>query len=119
MALATTEYSPQHRVREEYEAEVASMVLFNTLKEYATPQELAASLLIPSATERLELGYAIMIRHRNELNDLVKIVSEELSECGEDVLTCGNERRKEGFGIGSFRLVALHHVYITGEIGRA
>jgi hypothetical protein len=77
-------YSPQHRVREEYGAEVASMVSFNTLKEYATPQELAAALLIPSATERLELGYAIMIRHRNELNDLVKIVSEELSECGEE-----------------------------------
>ena len=77
-------YSPQHREREEYGAEVASMVVFNTLKEYATPQELAASLLIPSATERLELGYAIMIRHRNELNDLVKIVSEELSECGEE-----------------------------------
>jgi len=77
-------YSPQHREREEYGAEVASMVLFNTLKEYATPQELAASLLIPSATERLELGYAIMIRHRNELNDLVKLVSEELSECGEE-----------------------------------
>jgi len=30
------------------------------------------------------LGYAIMIRHRNELNDLVKLVSEELSECGEE-----------------------------------
>ena len=67
-------YSPQHRAREEYGAEVASMVLFNTLKEYATPQELAASLLTPSATERLELGYTIMIRHRNELNDLVKLV---------------------------------------------
>jgi|ERR1712192_26809 len=77
-------YSPQHRSREEYGAEVASMVLFNTLKEYATPQEMAASLLIPSATERLELGYDIMIRHRNELNDLVKLVSEELSECGEE-----------------------------------
>ena len=77
-------FSPKHREREEYGAEVASMVLFNTLKEYATPQELAASLLIPSATERLDLGYTIMIRHRNELNDLVKLVSEELSECGEE-----------------------------------
>eukprot|EP01083_Nonionella_stella_P022107 61121_1 len=77
-------YSPRHRVREVYGAEVASMVIFRTLEEYATPQEMAAALLTQSATERFELGYKIMLRHRKELVDLIEIVSDELLDCGEE-----------------------------------
>ena len=84
MANLEPYYSQTYREREEYEAEVASMVIFQTLKEYATPQEMAAALLTSSATKRLELGYEIMLRHKNELNDLVKIVSEKLIDCGEE-----------------------------------
>ncbi|KAL7553777.1 hypothetical protein ACHAWF_017104, partial [Thalassiosira exigua] len=77
-------YSPEHREREEYEAEVASMVAFRTLEEYASPEEVASALVVPSATRRLELAYDIMMRHRDELVDLVKIVSQELIDCGEE-----------------------------------
>lgn len=77
-------YSPTHCKREEYNAEVASMVIFRTLGEYATPHEVATALLAPSATERLELGYTIMMRHVGELKQLARIVSEELMECGEE-----------------------------------
>mmetsp|Transcript_21300 Transcript_21300/g.46234 ORF Transcript_21300/g.46234 Transcript_21300/m.46234 type:complete len:795 (+) Transcript_21300:201-2585(+) len=77
-------YSPTHCKREEFNAEVASMVIFHTLEEYATPQEVAMALLAPSATERLELGYMIMMCHVSELKQLVRIVSDELMECGEE-----------------------------------
>lgn len=77
-------YLPTHRDREEYNAEVASMVIFRTLEEYASLQEAAMSLLLLSATERLELGYEIMMRHVRELKDLVRIVSEELMGCCEE-----------------------------------
>ncbi|KAL3807853.1 hypothetical protein ACHAXA_009881, partial [Cyclostephanos tholiformis] len=63
-------YSPVHREREEYEAEVASMVVLKTLEEYATPDELASGLLAPSATRRLELGFEVMMRHKEKLHEL-------------------------------------------------
>ncbi len=77
-------YSPVHRQREEYEAEVASMVIFRTLETYASPDELAAALLASSAIQRLELGYEIMTRHRNDLNELVMMMSQHLMDCGEE-----------------------------------
>jgi hypothetical protein len=77
-------YSPVHRQREEYEAEVASMVIFRTLEMYATPNEVAAVLLASSTIQRLELGYEVMMRHRNELNELVMMISKELMDCGEE-----------------------------------
>ena len=77
-------YSPMHRQREEYEAEVASMVIFRTLEMYADPDELAAALLSSSAIQRLELGYEVMLRHRNELNELVMMMSKDLIDCGEE-----------------------------------
>ena len=77
-------YSPNHREREEYEAEVASMIAFRTLEEYASPEEVAAALLAPSATQRLEMAYGIMIRHRDELYELVEMISQELGDCGEE-----------------------------------
>ncbi|KAL7430156.1 hypothetical protein ACHAXH_001221 [Discostella pseudostelligera] len=77
-------YSPVHRQREEYEAEVASMVTFRTLEMYATPNEVAAALLASSTIQRLELGYEVMMRHRNELNELVMMISKELMDCGEE-----------------------------------
>ena len=77
-------YSPSHREREEHEAEVASMVVFQTLQEYATSEEVAMALLAPSATQRLDMAYTIMMRHRNELVELVKLISNELNDCGEE-----------------------------------
>lgn len=73
-------YSQSHRDREEYNAELASMVIFLTLEEYATPPEVATALLAPSAMERLKLGYRIMMRHVGELKGLVGIVCDELME---------------------------------------
>ncbi|KAL3757843.1 hypothetical protein ACHAWU_006151 [Discostella pseudostelligera] len=84
MLQLETYYSPIHRQREEYEAEVASMVIFRTLEMYATPHEVAAALLASSAIQRLELGYEVMMRHRNELNELVTMISKELMDCGEE-----------------------------------
>ena len=77
-------YSPAHREREEYEAEVASMAVLRTLEEYATPAEVAAGLLAPSATLRLELALEVMMRHKEKLHELVRIISEELMDCGEE-----------------------------------
>ena len=77
-------YSPAHREREEYEAEVASMAVLRTLEEYATPAELAAGLLAPCATRRLEIGFEVMMNHKGKLKELVRIISEELLDCGEE-----------------------------------
>mmetsp|Transcript_22389 Transcript_22389/g.41117 ORF Transcript_22389/g.41117 Transcript_22389/m.41117 type:complete len:867 (+) Transcript_22389:243-2843(+) len=78
-------YSPTHRDREEYEAEVASFVVLKSLEKYASPVEVAEALVVPStATQRLELGYEIMMRHRNELIELAERISQELMECGEE-----------------------------------
>ena len=77
-------YDTVHRERGEYEAEVASMAVLRTLEEYATPAELAAGLLAPSATSRLDLGFEVMMRHKEKLNELVRIISEELMDCSEE-----------------------------------
>ena len=77
-------YSPSHREREEYEAEIASFVAWRCLEKYADPSDIAKALLTPSATERLNLAYNIMLRHRGELNGLVSIISDDLFECGDD-----------------------------------
>ena len=77
-------YSPAHREREEYEAEVASMVVLKTLEGYATPAELAAGLLAPCATRRLEIGFEVMMNHKGKLKELVRIISDELMDCGEE-----------------------------------
>jgi hypothetical protein len=75
-------YSQEHREREEYEAEVASMAVLKTLE--VTPTELAALLLTPSATRRLELEFDIIMRHKEKLLQLVRIINEELMDCGEE-----------------------------------
>lgn len=75
-------YSQEHREREEYEAEVASMAVLKTLE--VTPTELAALLLSPSATRRLELEFDIIMRHKEKLRELVRIINEELIDCGEE-----------------------------------
>ncbi|KAL9178922.1 hypothetical protein ACHAXT_011895 [Thalassiosira profunda] len=77
-------YSPAHREREEWEAEVGSMVAFRSLEEYATSREVAEALLMPSATQRMELAYAIMLRHRDDLEALAEMISDELVDCGEE-----------------------------------
>jgi hypothetical protein len=77
-------YSPSHREREEYEAEIASFVAWRCLEKYADPSDIAKALLTPSATERLNLAYDIMMRHREELNELVSMISDDLFECGDD-----------------------------------
>jgi hypothetical protein len=84
MGRLETYYSPAHREREEYEAEVASFVVLRVLDKYATPSELALAMLAPSATERLDLAYEIMARHREELLVLVEKMSTALRECGEE-----------------------------------
>lgn len=84
MANLAPYYSPAHREREEYEAEVSSMVAFRSLEGYATSTEVAAALLMPSAMQRLELAYAIMMRHWDELESLAEMIGEELVECGEE-----------------------------------
>ena len=45
---------------------------------------MAAALLASSTIQRLELGYEVMMRHRNELNELVMMISKELMDCGEE-----------------------------------
>jgi hypothetical protein len=75
-------YSQEHREREEYEAEVTSMAVLKTLE--VTPTELAALLLTPSATRRLELEFDIIMRHKEKLRQLVRIINEELMDCGEE-----------------------------------
>ena len=77
-------YSPSHREREEYEAEIASFVAWRCLEEYVDPSDIAAALMTPSATERLNMAYEIMMRHREELNELVKTISDDLLECGDE-----------------------------------
>ena len=77
-------YSPSHREREEYFAEIASFVAWRCLEKYADPSDIAKALLTPSATERLNLAYYIMMRHRGELNGLVSMISDDLFECGDD-----------------------------------
>jgi len=77
-------YSPSHREREEYDAEIASFVAFRCLEEYVDPSDIAAAMLTPSATERLNMAYDLMMRHREELNELVKMISDDLYECGDD-----------------------------------
>eukprot|EP00574_Skeletonema_japonicum_P008385 CAMPEP_0201719002 /NCGR_PEP_ID=MMETSP0593-20130828/4355_1 /ASSEMBLY_ACC=CAM_ASM_000672 /TAXON_ID=267983 /ORGANISM="Skeletonema japonicum, Strain CCMP2506" /LENGTH=831 /DNA_ID=CAMNT_0048209391 /DNA_START=133 /DNA_END=2628 /DNA_ORIENTATION=+ len=77
-------YSPTHREREEYDAEIASFIAFRCLEEYVDPSDIAAAMLTRSATERLNLAYDLMMRHREELNELVKMISDDLYECGDD-----------------------------------
>jgi len=77
-------YSPSHREREEYDAEIASFIAFRCLEEYVDPSDIAAAMLTPSATERLNMAYDLMMRHREELNELVKMISDDLYECGDD-----------------------------------
>lgn len=77
-------YSSAHREREEYEAEVASFVALRVLEHHASPSELSAALMAPSATERLYMAYGLMSRHRDELLVLVKKMNEDLTECGEE-----------------------------------
>jgi len=77
-------YGTVHRGRGEYEAEVASMAVLRMLEDYATPAELAVGLLAPCATRRLEIGFEVMMRHKEKLNELVRIISEELMDCREE-----------------------------------
>jgi len=78
-------YSPEHREREEYEAEVASFVVLKSLEAYASTEEVAKALVVPSsATQRLELAYEMMMQHRDELIELVEMISRELMDCGEE-----------------------------------
>lgn len=77
-------YSPAHREREEYEAEMASFVALRALEKCANPSELAAAMVAPSATERLYMAYGIMSRHRDELLMLVKKMNDDLTDCGEE-----------------------------------
>lgn len=85
MSLLEPYYSPAYRDREEYEAEIASFVVFKSLENIVTPQEVAEALVMPSsATRRLEMGYDIMMRHRNELAEFVRRISKELMDCGEE-----------------------------------
>jgi hypothetical protein len=74
-------YSQEHREREEYEVEVASMAILKTLE--VTPTELATLLLTQSATRRLELEFDIIMRHKEKLHQLVRIINDELIDCGE------------------------------------
>jgi len=83
MCYLESYYSPSHRQREEYEAEIASFVAFKCLEEYVDPSDVAAAMLTSSATERLNMAYEVMMRHREELNECVKVIS-DLFECGDD-----------------------------------
>jgi hypothetical protein len=77
-------YSSSHRQREEYEAEVASFVALRALEKCADPSELAAAMMTPSATERLYMAYGLMSRHRDELLVMIKKMTDDLTECGEE-----------------------------------
>lgn len=81
MSQLNSYYSPEHLEREEYEAEIASMAVLRTLEEYATPSELAVGLLAPSAIRRFELEFDIMVRYKESLHELVRIINEELMYC--------------------------------------
>jgi len=80
-------YGSTHREREEYKAEAASFVAFQTLEAYASPREMAKALLAPSAAERFGMAYDIMARHREELYEWTKTLSDDLADCGEE---CGD-----------------------------
>ena len=84
MSLLEPFYSPHHREREEFEAEVASFVALRTLENYASPTELATALLKLTANERLDLSYEIMSRHKDELIALTRTMSKDLMDCGEE-----------------------------------
>ena len=84
MSLLEPFYSPHHREREEFEAEVASFVALRTLEDYASPTELATALLKLTAKERLDLSYEIMSRHKDELIALTRTMSKDLMDCGEE-----------------------------------
>ena len=78
-------HSPANREREEYEAEASSFVVLKPLETYAAPDEIARVLSVPtSATQRLELEYEIMLRHRDELAEMAERISRKLTECGEE-----------------------------------
>ena len=84
MSLLEPFYSPHHREREEFVAEVASFVALRTLEDYASPTELATALLTVSAKERLDMSYEIMLRHKDELSALTRTMSKDLIDCGEE-----------------------------------
>mmetsp|Transcript_3827 Transcript_3827/g.8597 ORF Transcript_3827/g.8597 Transcript_3827/m.8597 type:complete len:734 (+) Transcript_3827:187-2388(+) len=84
MSLLEPFYSPHHREREEFVAEVSSFVALRTLEDYASPTELATALLTLTAKERLDMSYEIMLRHKDELSALTRTMSKDLIDCGEE-----------------------------------
>ena len=60
-------------------------MVLKLLDEYTSSEEVADALEVPlTATQRLELGYDIMMRHRDELIALVERIIHELVKCGEE-----------------------------------
>jgi len=77
-------YSDEFCARESYWMEALSFVAWKALTGYADTKEIAWALLSTSTAERLDRAYAVMMDHRSQLEELVKEISKELRECGEE-----------------------------------
>ena len=84
ISLLEPYYSPQHRHREENEAEVSSFVVYRALEEYVDTNELVHALHCTSSIERLTRAYELMVDHKIQLKKIAERVSEELRRCGEE-----------------------------------
>lgn len=84
MSLLEPYYSPQHRHREENEAEVSSFVVYRALEGYVDTKELVYALHCTSSIERLMRAYELMVDHKIQLKKIAERISEELRQCGEE-----------------------------------
>lgn len=77
-------YSPQHRAREENNAEVSSFVVYRALEGYIDEKEVVYALHCTSSIERLTRAYELMVDHKIQLKKIAERISEELRQCGEE-----------------------------------
>lgn len=78
-------YSDDHCARETYWMEAFSFVAWKALDGYTDEKDAFAwALRCTSTVERLDRAYAVMMDHRSQLEELVKEISKELRECGEE-----------------------------------
>ena len=77
-------YSPNHRQREEYEAEVSSFVAFRALEGYIEKEDVVYALQCTSSVERMMRAYEIMVDHKIQLKKIADRLSNELRDCGEE-----------------------------------
>jgi hypothetical protein len=69
---------------EEFFYEAFSWAALESLKACMTNDQIAEALKTINTSERLELLYQAMLKHKMELNELAKAKSKELRDCGEE-----------------------------------